>query len=258
MTIRKLSHKTIALIILTFFIILSLFVGSTLAYVAIKKKADNVFSVGLVELTVEEDSFPKDEQNRWLVPKSFLPKNPHLVNTGTTDIYAFIEIVVPYEKVLFILDEGEYINTPDPSGEKEQELFNLYSEDENAFSGKETEGFTNSFSITETGEFTYHPNWIFISSKEDTQNKTHSYLFGYSAMLTAEEGHNATANLFDKIQLRNILEEAVSENATETIKVNAYGIQSEELKGDISVEDTENITKTELESLYRYYCNQEA
>ena len=61
MTIRKLSHKTIALIILTFFIILSLFVGSTLAYVAIKKKADNVFSVGLVELTVEEDSFPKDE-----------------------------------------------------------------------------------------------------------------------------------------------------------------------------------------------------
>ena len=106
MTIRKLSHKTIALIILTFFIILSLFVGSTLAYVAIKKKADNVFSVGLVELTVEEDSFPKDEQNRWLVPKSFLPKNPHLVNTGTTDIYAFIEIVVPYEKVLFILDEG--------------------------------------------------------------------------------------------------------------------------------------------------------
>ena len=33
------------------------------------------------------------------------------------------EIVVPYEKVLFILDEGEYINTPDPSGEKEQELY---------------------------------------------------------------------------------------------------------------------------------------
>ena len=77
-------------------------------------------------------------------------------------------------------------------------------------------------------------------------------------MLTAEEDHNATANLFDKIQLRNILEGAVSENATETRKVNAYGIQSEELKGDISVEDTENITKTELESLYRYYCNQEA
>ena len=169
----------------------------------------------------------------------------------------FVEIVVPYEEVLFIIDEGEAVNTPDPAGPANQELFNIISEDENALDGDETEGFYNGFTVTRTGTFSYHHDWIFLSSKEDTSNKTHSYLFGYRSLLAAAEGQNKTPAIFDKIQLRNILEGSVSRDSAETITVNVYGIQSDELRGSISIEDPTDITKAELESLYTYYRNQE-
>ena len=252
------SYQRVVLLLLVAVVVVAavVTVHFTVAYVARKKTADNVFAVGLVELTVEEDSFPPDE-DRWVVPKRFLPKNPHLVNTGSTNVFAFIEVVVPYEEVLLVADEGEDIHQPDPDGVKEQELFNLYSEAEGAVSGTETGGFTDRFTVTAVGEFTYHPDWVFIRSAEDTTAHTHAYLFGYRSVLTTEEGQRTTANVFDRIQLRNILEGSLAAPAAETIRIRAYGIQSDELKGELSVDDPTHLSQAELVHLYQYYLHQE-
>ena len=254
-TIR--SRRTIAVIVLSAILLLMMIVGTTISYLVRKITADNLFSVATVELTVKEDDYPENEQSRFVVPKSFMPKNPRLVNTGSTSLYAFAKVTVPYEDVVLISDHGENINMPDPSGKKERELFNLFSNDTNCFSGTETEDFFSGFTVADTGDFTYGHNWIFISSEEDTVNKTHSYLFGYHSVLTPENGHNTTDTIFDKIQLRNVLEGLYGDSVTKKITVEAYGLQSEELKGSIAIADPTDLTKPEIISLYTIYRNQE-
>lgn len=254
---RFVSPKTIAVICMAAILIFSVVVNTSIAYYVRKKTADNTFSVATLELTVVEDSFPEDEKDRYVVPKSYLNKNPYLVNTGSTDVYAFAKVTVPYEEVLLIADTGENINLPDPSGKQERELFNLFSDDSDALSGEETDGFTDGFSVTDTGSFSYGHNWIFLRSEEDTVNKTHSYLFGYKALLTPKEGHNVTDRLFDRIQLRNIIEGSVGDSVIKKITINAYALQSEELKGNMVIADKENLTKPEIIQLYRIYQNQE-
>lgn len=256
---KSINLKMIASIIILLFVILilALVINSSIAYLARKKTATNVFSVGLVELTIAEDDFPEENKDRWMVPKSFLPKNPHLVNTGSVDVYVFAEVTVPYDEVLLIFDTGENINMPDPQGRKECELFNLFSDDTEAVSGEETDGFTDDFTVTNNGTFTYDHKWVFISSSEDTANKTHSYLFGYNSMLSTEAEHNTTTNIFDKIQLMNILEEELTDDNVRTITVKAYSIQSEELKGSLTISDPDDLTKEEIQNIYQYYQNQE-
>lgn len=251
------SRGTIPVIVLSAILLVLMIVGTTISYLVRKKTVDNLFSVATVELTVKEDEYPEDEQSRFVVPKSFMPKNPQLVNTGSTSLYAFAKVTVPYEDVILISDQGENINMPDPSGKKERELFNLFSNDNNAVSGTDTEGFFSGFTVTDTGFISYNHNWIFISSEEDTENKTHSYLFGYNSVLMPESGYNSTETIFDKIQLRNVLEGSYGGSITKKITIDAYSLQSEELRGNIEIADPTNLTKTEIISLYTIYHNQE-
>lgn len=250
------TPKTAILAVLLAVLALSLGVNLTLSYLVRKKTAHNVFTVGAAELTIEETSFPSEPSDRWLVPKSFLPKNPCLVNTGTTDEYVFMEVTVPYENAQLILDQGENIRLPDPAGKQPLELFNLLSNHEAAVSGASTPGFSEGFTITNTGSFTYHPNWIFLSCGENTESHTHTYLFGYRSLLPHTPGHNTTDCIFDKVQLRNVLEDDLPGDIVRTITINAYGIQSSKLK-DLSVNDPGSLTKDELQQIYQYYQNQE-
>ena len=146
---------------------------------------------------------------------------------------------------------------PDPSGKQMRALFNLFSDDGNSQSGAETAGFTEGFSVTDTGEISYGHNWIFIRSEENTEQKTHSYLFGYSSLLSPQEGHNETDPIFDRVQLRNIIEGSFGGSAVKKITVRAFGLQSEELRGDTVIADKNNITKAEMMQLYSIYQNQE-
>ena len=95
-----------------------------------------------------------------------------------------------------------------------------------------------------------------IDSSEDTVNYTHTYLFGYSSLLTADIS-NSTTKLFDKMQLRNILEGDLPSDVTQTVRIEAYGIQAEELLNNITVSNTENVTKSELTAIFDLYKNQE-
>lgn len=253
MKIRSISYRTAALLVLSVIVIVSLFVNSTISYFVVKKTARNVFRVGLVELTITEENYPEDENDRRTVPQSIVPKDPRIVNTGSVDAYAFLEVTVPYEEVQMIIEEGENINLPDPRGITDSELFDLISDDPGALSAVSAEGFT----ATDTGRFTYSHEWVFLESSEDSENKTHTYLFGYSSLLTTEDGGKTTSSIFDKVRLRNILEGSIPDNEIRTIRLSAFGIQSEELKGIVEIADNNDLTAAELQSIYSYYKNQE-
>ena len=112
------------------------------------------------------------------------------------------------------------------------------------------------FTYDNTGIFVYDSKWVLIDSSEDTANYTHTYLFGYSSLLTGDSSDSTTA-LFDKMQLRNILEGDLPSDVTQTVRIEAYGIQAEELLNNITVSNTENVTKSELTAIFDLYKNQE-
>ena len=131
------------------------------------------------------------------------------------------------------------------------EIFNFISNDTSA-NTVSISGFT----YDNTGSFGYDSKWELIDSSEDTANYTHTYLFGYSSLLTADIS-NSTTTLFDKMQLRNILEGDLPSDATQTVRIEAYGIQAEELLNNVTVNDTANVTKAELTAIFELYKNQE-
>ena len=255
--IRRIRLRTAILLIMAGVLVLALFTAPSLANVFLKKTADNIFSVGLAELTVKEDNYPENEEDRFAVPNSFVPKDPRIVNTGTVDIYVFARVTVPCGEAVPVISGGENANLPDPDGARLMELFNIISEARDKQNGADTDGFAQDFTITDTGAFSYQSKWIFLSCEEDIRKKTHSYLFGYGSLLTAGDSGSSTTTIFDKVQLRNILEGSLPADTVAEISIDAFGIQSDELRGSLEIADPRSLTKQELEGILTYYRNQE-
>lgn len=254
---NHLTQKKIALIILCAFLLMTLSLNVSVSYLIKERVRDNVFGLGRVELSLTEDAYPAEAESRLLAPKSIVPKNPRIVNTGSTDIYVFLSVTVPYDNVQLIDEEGAGIHKPNALGKHLCELFDLLSDENGAYNGAGTAHFSDSFTVTDVGVFEYAPEWCFLRSSENAEKKTHTYLFGYRSLLTTDSAHRTTTPLFDRVQLRNILEGELPENLAETVTVNAYGIQSQQLRGNVTVANPEAVTVQELTDIYRLYENQE-
>lgn len=216
-------------------------VGVTFAYLNDRKTADNVFTVGDVYLKIEEPNYPEQESSRKMVAYSKVSKDPIIKNTGTNDEFVFMKVTVPLEEVTLITDGTK--------GEKQkQEIFNIISNDEN----KKT--------LTENPGFSYNSDWLYIESQ--TSGNTASYVFAYKKILLASVNTTAdtinrveTEPLFDEVQLKGVLEGDILENALENIKIEAYGIQSDNMYGvpDLNVDSP---TDDQLKEIYNIYVRQ--
>ena len=224
------NTRRFAVILMSAFLAAALFINLTLSYLVVNKNRDNVFALGNVGLLLTEDNFPQDENDRILAPKGIIQKDPKLTNIGSTDEYVFLKVIVPLCNVRIV-----------------NETTNKIVDNKKAY----MEIFDNNI-----GSFGYNSKWILIDSSEDTANYTHTYLFGYSSLLTGDSSDSTTA-LFDKMQLRNILEGDLPSDVTQTVRIEAYGIQAEELLNNITVSNTENVTKSELTAIFDLYKNQE-
>lgn len=239
------------IVLITVILATFLITGLTISYLVSDRIRDNVFALGNVRLSLTEDEFPQDDQSKIMAPKSVIPKNPRIVNTGSTNQYVFLKVTVPLCNVKIVDEE-----TNKPSDEKAyREIFNLISNDADAASVPAPEG--DEFQITDNGSFTHHSKWIFIRANEDESANIHTYLFGYSSLLTTDADSNQTETLFDKIQFRNILEGELPQGNKQTIYVSAYGIQAEELLNNIHISDPDNVTKDELTAIFNLYEHQE-
>ena len=210
-------------------------VGGTIAYMTDNEAATNTFTVGKVQVDLTEPDWPgnDDPSVKNLVSNQEVQKDPQVTNTGVNDAIVFMSVEVPVKDVTVVGADGT-------KGAKEKtELFWL----KDAADGKGT--FANHFS----------DQWMELTSKGEKDmatGETNRYVFAYK---TAVAKDAATDSLFDKIQLKNVIEGEVTAGEAQNVVVNTYAIQASEVL-DGNTDLTDAMTEENLGKIYDIYFNQ--
>jgi len=224
----------------------------TTSYLTDREIAYNIVTIGNVEVTIDEtpfdptSSYPADAG-------TVIGKAPKLKNEGTTDEYVFIKVSVPKKEVTF-LDEttGKKDGGTNP---RTGEIFKLLTNDTGT---PLTQDITTLTDVT----FYYHKGdnsnsvdgWYLVDTTTATVNSVNYnvYTFGYNKKL---KPGNSTKTLFDKIQLKSIIDTDVKGDVS--IRVGAYAIQSDELKiAGVTDDKTETfLTQDQIKEIYKIVKN---
>lgn len=218
-TMKK-SRKQLVLSMAACFMVLSMAVGGTMAYMTDSETATNEFTVGKVKIALEEPNYPGNDSEKVnkLVPNEIVKKDPQIKNTGENDAIVFMKVQVPKANITITPTEGG-------AGTKAiQEIFALKN--------------------LKTGD---DGPWMEIRKDDATDDKC-IYVFGYKTKLTKNA---TTAPLFDEVQLKNFIEREI-DATTQDIIINSYAIQA----NDIADIDTSELDKKKLDEIYEIYVNQ--
>ncbi|MFR3808774.1 MAG: hypothetical protein ACLTX3_07450 [Lachnospiraceae bacterium] len=80
-----------------------------------------------------------------------------------------------------------------------------------------------------------------------------TYVFGYKTKLAPGE---TTSTLFDKIQIKNVIEDEILDNVANDIKVEAYAIQAEEVLDKAGADLTDDLSVTNMKTIYDIFVKQ--
>ena len=97
--------------------------------------------------------------------------------------------------------------------------------------------------------------WMELASKGEKDlatGDTNTYVFAYK---TAVGKDTATDSLFDKLQLKNVIENEVTAGEAQNVVVNAYAIQASEVLEE-NTDLTDALTEENLSKIYDIYFNQ--
>lgn len=163
-------------------------IGGTVAYLTDQDAADNKFTVGKVEVELEEPSW-EEEEHQDLQAGESVEKDPHITNTGVNDAYVYLEVQVPMETIITAAEDG----TRENGGVAvNQELFT----------------------------FTANKNWTQISKTES--NGYMVYVYSYDKILASGESTNT---LFDTMTFANVIEGQI-DSREYIVPVEAFAIQT--------------------------------
>ena len=210
-------------------LIVALGLGATLAYTTITDKKVNTFTVGEVDIEVDEPNYPGDDDPTvsGMMPDTEVNKDPLIRNTGINDIYAFVSVDSPVENVsvaggaaaiqeIFWFKQAAdasttHANNWDTAWTKVTSRCGYVKI--NA-SGVETpvaaENLATVYAGLGAGEKLYY-----------------RYVYAYNTSVAGVSGSTvtSTSSLFDKVQLKTLAAGAL-DGQTEKIIVNGYGIQA--------------------------------
>lgn len=141
-------------------------VGGVSAYLTDYDKASNQFTVGKVDINLEEKNWNPDDHTK-LEPGEEIKKDPQIRNTGNNDAFVYLEVSVPMASVTAAGADGLRQN------EKLQELFSFQAKD----------------------------SWTKLDVK--TVGSAQVYTYTYNKILKPDE---LTDSLFDKMTFLNIIE----------------------------------------------------
>lgn len=219
---RKLKKQLLRTIIACGLVI-SVAAGSTVAYLSDAETATNTFTVGNVQIDLEEPGYPGNDSDevKNIIPNQEIVKDPQIENTGNNDALAFLRVEVPQEM---------FTDEDDGTGEqKKQDLFRL-------------KGVSDQWELLRTETVT----------GEDGKVKT-SYVYGYKKTL----GKGATTDkLFQKVQMKNAVESDLNGNV-EDIVVTACAIQATDIPDVNLIPGSDgNLSKDVLDQVYTIFLNQ--
>lgn len=196
---KKLLIMSVAMVLVCAFA-----VGMTLAYLTSTDRVVNTFTVGNVQIKLDEakvDAYgepvgspaPRVTDNSYkLIPGHTYTKDPTVtVLSGSESSYIKMTVTVTKSDVLDAIFA--------PNGAQLTEIF--------------------------TG---FGSNWEYKSNTEDTENKTRTYEFWYKTAVDAREDAVKLEPLFTSIVVPNFITgDQLAELQTMTITVNAYAIQAD-------------------------------
>ena len=191
------------------------------AYFTATDDATNTFTVGSVDIQQLEPAWVEPTD---IVPNQEIEKNPQVENTGDNDAYVFEVVQVPKASI-------KTSNTATGAAQNAaavQQLFQLNMT-------KDSDG-----ADTWTGTDTYHEDaWYLLETNPAGSDTEHynTYVFAYgssSAMTTLASGATTTAPVFESVTFCNALAGQSLENSSLSIKVNAFGIQANEIANNDS------------------------
>lgn len=206
--------------------------GGTMAYLTDNEGATNTFTVGKAQIDLTEPNYPgnDDDKVKDLIPNEEVDKDPQVVNTGANDVIVFMTVEVPRANVTMVADDGTKGTT------EIQDLFWL----KDAADAKNVH--TNKFS----------DKWMRLSTKETTTDDVSTYVFAYK---TAVAKDGVTEPLFDKVQLKNVIETEIDASTLDVV-VKSYAIQASEILGADGSDLTAALTQKNLEDIYDIYFRQ--
>lgn len=203
---KKSSMRTLAL---TAILAGTVSIGGIMAYFTDGDTATNTFTVGKISLDLQEPS--------WVPPTNITPgqeiaKDPQIKNDGNNEEFVFLKVTVPYANVVTANEDGTKGKTADT------ELFSYDVKD----------GWTE-----------------LLAKKEiDSSLKTVTHLYAYTGDTTdsmkALAVNSSTPSLFDWVRFANIVEDQNLETTTQNIVIEAYGIQTQNIKDEKGNLDGDN------------------
>lgn len=246
------EHKKRRIVIAGLGAVLSVgLIGGALAYMSDTDAGINILKVGNVQITASEPHFPTEDGNNngvpddceLLIPHATIPKDPRIKNVGVNDAVVFFKVISPAEQLTEITDDG--VRQP----EKENDLFWFKQEDD-----EETAHANN-----------FNPDWIQLTSAAENETivdfpgvndegRGKVYIFGYHTRIEPEE---TTETLFDKVQNKKYGSKTIGPNEVETIHIESYAIQADEIRrAGINVDTNAEISEQDLAYIYNTFCNQ--
>lgn len=177
-------------------------VGGVMSYFTDADTATNTFTIGKISLDLQEPDWDPDESED-LTPNQEVKKDPQVKNDGENDEFVFVEVSVPYKNVVTVNDQG----------------------------------VKNPAADTELASYVVNAGWTELGTPtkdETTGTVLHRYVYGTAQACTILSKDAVTPSLFDTITIANVVEDQKLEGTTQNIKINAYGIQA----NDIGADDT--------------------
>lgn len=173
-------------------------VGGIMAYFTDADTAVNEFTVGRIELDLQEPNW-EPGSGIHMTPQKTVKKDPQILNDGINDEFVFLEVTVPRLTLV----------TANPDGTK------------------------NPAAPTELFHYTVNKGWTELTKeRKETENSvTHLYVWGTEEKCTVLEKGVTTGALFDTVTMANVAEDQGLEESHPEITINAYGIQTTDLEG---------------------------
>ncbi len=222
-------------------------VGGTMAYLTDADEETNTFTIGEVEVDLTEPDYPGDDSEdvRNLVPNQEVVKNPQVTNTGVNEALVFMTVTVPVDEITVVSPDGT-------KGEKSAADLFWFKDTQDSLADASNHWDESWIMLTEKETFT-NAQGTAADNLAAAADGSHTYVFAYESAIA---NGAATSALFDKVQLKNVIEHEIEPESAQNIVVKAYAIQSAEIVESGNTDLTDTLDETSLGKIYDIYLKQ--
>ena len=227
---QKSNLKRIVLAVIGFAVVLAMAITGTALYLTDNDSATNTVTVGDVKVDLTE---PNWEDTEDVVPNQELAKDPQVTNTGVNDAIVFLTLQVPVANITVTADDGT------KGAKANSELF----------------WFKDSTDGASVHANNFDSNWAHLETRDTGANlngATRTYVFAYKTPVAKDQ---TTTPLFDKIQVKNFIENEIAAGATEQIELKSYAIQASNVLEN-GIDLTGTLSNANLTKIYDIYLTQ--